>query len=87
MILDFIKDIFSSPDSAFKKLTPEYFIQQRMKMPTQDEYAKWLLKQATYYMTMAHMEKESRGSVPQSWIDGLRLIDSEREKISHEFKK
>lgn len=82
MILDFLKDIFTSPDSDFKKLTPEYFAEQRMKIGIADEYAKWLLKQATRYLVMAKMEQENRGSVPQSWIDGLRLIDSEREKIS-----
>jgi hypothetical protein len=86
MFLDFLKDIFSSPDSAFQKLTPEYFIQQRMKMPIREDYAKWLLKQEVYYLTMARIEKEDRQSVPQSWINGLRLIDAEKEKLGPQLK-
>lgn len=81
MFLDFIKDIFISPDTSFKKLTPDYFLRQRMKMNSQDDYFKWLLKEVTYYTALARMVEEKGRPIPQSWIDGIRLIESERERV------
>ncbi len=86
MIIDFIKNIFSSPDSSFKKLTPGYFFQQRMKMGTPEEYAKWLIKQEVKHLVMAQMEKEKGRPLPQLWIDGLRLIANEKEKVGTQVK-
>ncbi len=81
MIWDFIKDIFSSPDSAFKKLTPQYFREQRTKLFSAEEYAKWLKKQAVYYGTMAHFRKKEGLSLPQLWIDSFNLLENEIEKV------
>lgn len=84
MMFDFLKDIFGGPDHAFQKLTPDYFSRQRMKMTTPEEYVRWLRKQTVYYQTMAQMEKEKGKPLPQSWLNGLQLLESERMKINPE---
>jgi len=79
--LEFLKEIFSSPDTVFKKLlVPNYFSSQRAKTNT-EEYARWLRKQYAYFGSMAYTRKYKGLSIPSSWIDGLRLIEVEIEKI------
>ncbi len=60
MFFDFIKDIFTSPDESFKKFTPDYFLRQRVKMNSEKDYLKWLLKQEVHHVVMARMEKEKK---------------------------
>ncbi|OGZ98815.1 MAG: hypothetical protein A3C07_00580 [Candidatus Sungbacteria bacterium RIFCSPHIGHO2_02_FULL_47_11] len=78
----FIKDLLGGPNAAFQKLvTPGFFSSERAKLFTLDEYAKWLRKQYAYYGSMAYVQKEKGLSIPQQWIDGLRMIEDEIEKV------
>jgi hypothetical protein len=80
--IDFLKEIFTTPDAAFKKLfVSNYFLSQRAKMNT-EEYARWLNKQYAEYCAMAYIRKYKGLSVSSSWIDGLKLIEIEIEKIN-----
>lgn len=81
----FIKDLLTGPDASFQKLfEPNFFTNNRQKLFTIEEYAKWLRKQYAYYGSMAYERKEKGLSLPQQWINGLRLIENEIEKIKKE---
>lgn len=79
-LLNFLKDIFGGPENAFQKLTPDYFLQQRNCLRT-EEYAVWIKKQWTYYNSMAHLQKEKGLPIPPHWISELRMIEEKIEKI------
>ena len=79
---DFIKDIFGGPNTAFQKLlAPGFFVNQRAKLLTLEEYAKWLRKQYASHIAIVYIQKEKGFPIPQQWVDGLRIIESEIEKV------
>ena len=80
MILEAIKDIFGGVDYQFKKIKLEYFLKHKAKM-NPEKYLKWLRKKNTYYNAMITMQQEKGSTVPQFWIDGVKLIKDEIEKV------
>jgi hypothetical protein len=84
-VTEFIKDIFGGPERAFQKLSaPGYFSHKRVELFTIEAYAKWLLKIYVKHGSMAFMRKEEGSQVPQQWLDGLRMIEAEIDKIRKE---
>jgi len=78
MNFNFLKNLISGPDAEFKKLTPGYFSLQKSRMGI-EKYRKWLLKKRVYYSVMISVEEKKSTSIPQNWIDGLKLIENELE--------
>ncbi|MCK4800121.1 hypothetical protein KAS31_04045 [Candidatus Parcubacteria bacterium] len=80
MILESIKDLFGGVDYQFKKITLKYFLKHKSRMST-EKYLKWLKKKNAYYNAMITVQREKGSTVPQFWIDGIGLIESEIEKV------
>lgn len=79
--LDLLKEIFTGPHAAFKKLLePNYLASQRARMST-EEYARWMRKQYAYYGSMAITQKMKGLPVPPSWIDGMRMLEDEMDRL------
>ncbi len=53
-------------------------------MLTIENYSKWLLKIHTSFGSMAFMEKEKGRQVSQEWLNGLRKIEDEIDKVRKE---
>jgi|GEM_PF-4748848 len=84
-IIEFIKDIFFVLFRAFQKLSePGYFLNKRVELFNIEAYARWLLKTYVKHGSMAFMRKEEGSQVPQQWLDGLRMIEAEIDKIRKE---
>lgn len=80
-----IKDFFGGPDNAFQKLLlPNYFSEKRAELFTVESYAKWLREIYAQFGSMAFIEKEKGNKVPQEWLDGLRKIEEEIDKVKKE---
>lgn len=84
-LLEFLKDIFGGSNRAFQKLfLPNYFSKKRTELFTIEEYVKWLRKIYAQYGSMAFMNKEKGLQVPQQWLDGLRKIEEQIDKVKKE---
>lgn len=84
MILEAIKDLFGGVDHQFKKIKLEYFLEHKAKM-NPERYLKWLKKKNAYYNAMITVQRERGSAIPQSWIDGIGLIEEEITK-TEEYK-
>ena len=76
-LLNFVKESFQSSKGGFQEITPEFFKNQKGKMPPAD-YKKWLRKKTTQLEAALLMEKEMGRSVPQEWLDKLLIVEQER---------
>lgn len=84
-LLEILKDIFSGPDASFEKLSmPEYFQNNRQRFDSVQDYAKWLRGIQTQFGSMAFIEKNKGSAVPISWVEGLRKIEDEIERVKLE---
>jgi len=84
-ILEIIKDIFAGPNASFEKLLmPDYFSNKRQEFDSIQEYAKWLRGILTQFGSMAFIKKNQGLQVPEKWLDGIRKIEAEIERVKIE---
>ena len=81
-LLNFLKEIFSGSEAAFKRLTPELIKEKKKKLSPQG-YAIWLRREITYYVAILIEVREKGDSVPQDWIDKIEMLKKELTELHY----
>ena len=86
ILLEIIKDMFSSPEASFQKLLqPEYFPNKRAEFDSVEKYTKWLRKIQAEFGSMVFMQRKQGIPVPEKWQEGIAKIEAEIERVKNEF--
>jgi hypothetical protein len=84
-LLETLKDLLSGPEASFQKLlAPDYFTSKRQELDDLESYAKWLRQILVEFGAMAIMQKDRGAKVPELWLEGIRKIEDEIDRVRNE---